>query len=257
MLCLRLCHSFRVVPCPLPSCFNLWICNWFCQQWAVGLEWSDSFHNIRVQMHSERQTHTVKGHLVPDGGGALGRHPHQFPKDFQRKRPQRVTLRAWDGWHSLMSCVAVFRPVASMAWESRAQWIMYLTFSTWYVKIQVRTPWTSGEGMSPQGAMWTMQSTEFNFSCSVLSDSLRPHGLQHARLPVHHQLPGFTQTHVHWVNDAIQSSHPLSSPSPPAFNLSQNQGLFQQVSSSHQVAKILEFQLQHQSLQWIFRTDFL
>ena len=59
-------------------------------------------------------------------------------------------------------------------------------------------------------------------------------------LPVHHQLPEFTQTHVHWVGDAIQLSHPLSSPSPPALNLSQNQGLFKWVSSSHQVAKVLE-----------------
>ena len=72
-------------------------------------------------------------------------------------------------------------------------------------------------------------------------------------LPVHHQIPEFTQTRVHWVSDAIQPSHPLSSHSPPTFNLSQHQGLFQWVSSSHQVAKILEFQLQHQSFQWIFR----
>ena len=76
-------------------------------------------------------------------------------------------------------------------------------------------------------------------------------------LPVHHQLPGFTQTHVHWVGDAIQPSHSLLSPSLPAFNLSQHQGLFQGVSSLYQVAKGLEFQLQHQSFQWIFRTDFL
>ena len=76
-------------------------------------------------------------------------------------------------------------------------------------------------------------------------------------LPVHHQLLEFTQTHVHWVSDAIQPSHPLLSPSPPAFNLSQHQGLFKWVSSSHQVAKELEFQLQHQSFQWLFRTDFL
>ena len=76
--------------------------------------------------------------------------------------------------------------------------------------------------------------------------------------PVYHQLPEFTQTHVCWVSDAIQPSyHPLSSPSPPAFNLSQHQGLFKHVSSLHQVAKVLEFQLQHQSFQWIFRTDFL
>ena len=64
-------------------------------------------------------------------------------------------------------------------------------------------------------------------------------------LPVHHQHPEFTQTHVHWVSDAIQPSHPLSSPSLPTLNLSQHQGLFQWVSSSQQVAKVLEFQLRH------------
>ena len=76
-------------------------------------------------------------------------------------------------------------------------------------------------------------------------------------LPVYHQLPEFIQTHVHWVSDAIQPSHPLSSPSPLTFTLSQHQGIFQWVSSSHHVAKVLEFQLQHQSFQWIFGTDFL
>ena len=68
-------------------------------------------------------------------------------------------------------------------------------------------------------------------------------------LPVHHQLPEITQTHVHRVSDAIQPSHPLSSPSPPVRNPSWHQGLFQQVNSSHEVAKVLEFQLQHQSFQ--------
>ena len=80
-------------------------------------------------------------------------------------------------------------------------------------------------------------------------------------LPVHHQPPKFTQTHVHWVSDAIQSSHPLFSPCLPAFNLSQHQGLFKWVSSLHQVAKVLanvlEFQFQHQSFQWTLRTDIL
>ena len=76
-------------------------------------------------------------------------------------------------------------------------------------------------------------------------------------LPVHHQLLEFTQTHVHWVSDAIQPSHPLLSHSLPNFNLSQHQSLFKWVSSLHQVAKILEFQLQHQSFQWTPRTDFL
>ena len=68
-------------------------------------------------------------------------------------------------------------------------------------------------------------------------------------LPVHHQFPEFTQTDVHRVSDAIQPSHPLSSPSPPAPNLSQHQSLFQWVNSVHQVAKVLEFQLQHHSLR--------
>ena len=75
--------------------------------------------------------------------------------------------------------------------------------------------------------------------------------------PVHHRLPELTQTPVHWVIDAIQPSHPLSSPSPPAFSLSQYEDLFKWVSSSHQVVKVLEFQLQRQAFQWISRVDFL
>ena len=79
------------------------------------------------------------------------------------------------------------------------------------------------------------------FSRSVMSDYLQPHGLQHARLPVHHQLLEITQTHVHSVGDVIQSSRPLSSPSPFTFNLSQHQGLFQWFGSSYQVAKYWTF----------------
>ena len=81
----------------------------------------------------------------------------------------------------------------------------------------------------------------------------QPNGTQ--SLPVFHCLPEFAQTHVHWVNDAIQPSRPLSPPSPSTLNLSQHQGLFHWVSSSHQVAKVLE--LQHHSFQWIFGVDFL
>ena len=155
------------------------------------------------------------------------------------------------------------------------------------------------------------------FSRSVIPTLCRPMDCSTSGFPVHHQLPEPTQTHVHWVGDAIQPSRPLLSPypsafnlsqhqfssfaqlffvtpctaahqaslsitnswslfklisiesvmpsnhlillspSPPAFNLSQHQGLFKWVSSSHQVAKVLEFQLQHPSFQWIFRTDLL
>ena len=81
-------------------------------------------------------------------------------------------------------------------------------------------------------------------------------------LPVHHQFPKFAQVDVHQVGNTIQPSHPLSSPSSPAFNLSQHQGLFKWVNSLHQLAKVLEFQLQHQSFQWTpglisFRMDWL
>ena len=98
------------------------------------------------------------------------------------------------------------------------------------------------------------------FSQSDMSDSLWPHGLQHARLPCPSPTPGVCsislQTHVRWVHNAIQASHPLLPSSPSALNLSQNQSLFQWISSSHQEAKVLELQLQHQSFQWIFRVAF-
>ena len=91
-------------------------------------------------------------------------------------------------------------------------------------------------------------------SCPTLCD---PMNCSRPGLPVHHQLPEFTQTHVHRVGAAIQPSHPLSSSSPPAPNPSQHQSLFQWVNSSHEVAKVLEFQLQHQSFQRTPRTDLL
>ena len=108
------------------------------------------------------------------------------------------------------------------------------------------------------GKTWfTRCSVQFSSvaqSCPTLCD---PMNRSTPGLPVHHQLPEFTPTHVHQVGDPIQPSHPLSSPSPPAPNPSQHQGLFQWVNSSHEVAKVLEFQLQHQSFQWTPRTDLL
>ena len=105
----------------------------------------------------------------------------------------------------------------------------------------------------------TYMQSSFQFSsvaksCPTLCD---PMNRSMPGLPVHHQLPEFTQTYVHRVSDAIQLSHPLSSPSPPVLNPSQHQGLFQRVNSSHEVAKVLGFQLQHQSFQWTPRTDLL
>ena len=101
---------------------------------------------------------------------------------------------------------------------------------------------------------YLVQFSSVTQSCPTLCEPMNRSMPGH---PVHHQLPESTQTHVHRVSDAIQPSHPLSSPSPPALNISQHQGLFKWVSFSHQIAKELEFQLQHQSFQWTPRTDLL
>ena len=103
-------------------------------------------------------------------------------------------------------------------------------------------------------AFSSVQLSSVTQSCLTLCDPMNHSTLG---LPVYHQFLESTQTHVHWVSDAIQPSHPLLSPSPPALNLSQNKGLFKCISSSHQVAKVLEFQLKHQSFQWTPRTDLL
>ena len=100
----------------------------------------------------------------------------------------------------------------------------------------------------------SVQFISVSLSCPTLCD---PKNRSMPGLPVHQQLLEFTQTHAHRVSDAIQPSHPLSSTSPPAPNPSQHQGLFQLVNSSHEVAKVLEFQLQHQSFQWTPRTHLL
>ena len=91
-------------------------------------------------------------------------------------------------------------------------------------------------------SLWAIFSS-VQFSRSVVSDSLRPHKSQHARPPCPSPTPGVHSNSCHRVGDAIQPSHPLSSPSPPAPNPSQHQSLFQWVNSSHEVAKVLEFQL--------------
>ena len=117
------------------------------------------------------------------------------------------------------------------------RWILY-HWVTWEAHSRVPVQFSSVQSLS---CVWL---------CDPMNHSM-------PGLPVHHQLPESTQAHVHRVDDAIQPSHPPLSPSPPAPNLSQHQGLFKWVSSSNQVAKILEFQLQHQSFQWTPRTDLL
>ena len=139
-----------------------------------------------------------------------------------------------------------FRPAALGAW-SLSHWTNR-EVSPWF------DSWYSSTFKRPKLGIKTCQ-----FSHSAVSDRLfatpwttarqAPLSITNPRSP--------PKPMVHRVGDAIQPSHPLSSPSPPAFNLSQHQGLFQWVSSLHHVVKVLELQLQHQSFQWIFRTDFL
>ena len=99
-----------------------------------------------------------------------------------------------------------------------------------------------------------VQFSSVTHSCPTLCD---PMNRSTSGLPVHHQLPEITQTHIHWASDAIQTSHALSSPSPPAPNPSQHQSLFQWVNSAHEEAKLLEFQLQHQFFQRNPRSELL
>ena len=100
--------------------------------------------------------------------------------------------------------------------------------------------------------MWVYSSVPF--SCSVVSDSFWPYGLQHAGLPVHHQLPEFTQTHVHWIGDAIQPSHPLSSPSPPSIRVFSNESVLHirwpkccsfsfSISPSNEYSRLISFRI--------------
>ena len=130
-------------------------------------------------------------------------------------------------------------------WESFLLFLVYLQFISWMGAGSCRCFFYS---------CGAVQFSSVTQSCRTLCD---PMNCSMPGLPVHHQLLESTQTHVHQVSDAIQPSHPLSSPFPPALNLSQHQGLFQWVSPLHQVAKVLEFQFQHQSFQWTSRTDLL
>ena len=124
-------------------------------------------------------------------------------------------------------------------------WVNYL-FGDWFLKLRtILNFWYK---------LHSVQFSSVAQSCPTLCD---PMNRSTPGLPVHHHLPEFTQTHVHPVGDAIQPSHSLSSPFPPATNPSQHQDLFQWVNSSHEVAKVLEFQLQHHSFQRTPRADLL
>ena len=133
-----------------------------------------------------------------------------------------------------------------------------ITHKTWYIYYLALCRNMFGDPLNTLNIVpFRISSVQFSSVAQLCQTLCNSRDCSTPGLLVHHQLLELAQIYVHPVGDVIQPSHPLSSPSPPTFNLSQHQGLFQWVSSSHQVAKVLELQLQHQSFQWIFRTDFL
>ena len=141
-------------------------------------------------------------------------------------------------------------PDLDMNWEVLSIFCRYENLENWNALTYISH---TGNGKGELCTHFGLSSVQFSSvaqSCLTLWDPMNRSTLG---LPVHHQLQEFT----HWVGDAMQPSHHLSSPFPPALHLSQHQGLFKWVSSSHEVAKVLEFQLQHQSFQWTPRTDLL
>ena len=181
--------------------------------------------------------------------------PHAFLKDGNGgfPFPSCLQLRCWHITCS-PSVTFPFQGSDSTAGETKQQeWeICFFAAQLWQQR-------QTGSWNDPEGLGCHAKGLSFQFS-SVYQSSLilcNPMDRSTPGLPVHHQLPEFTQTPVHWVGDAIQPSHPLLAPSPPDFNVSQHQGLFKWVSSLHQVAKVLELRLQNQSFQWTTRTDLL
>ena len=161
-------------------------------------------------------------------------------------------LISWDPHHlgESLLCLWSRRGLLEVTAVTHAGWILYLLYKSAHGGDNGTWPGGSfhilgAQASSPPHSAWVFSPTSVQFSsvaqsCPTLCD---PMNHSTPGLPVHHQLPEFTQTPIHWVSDAIQPSHPLSSPSPPARNPSQHQGLFQRVSSSPEVAKVLEFQL--------------
>ena len=142
-----------------------------------------------------------------------------------------------------------FRNLLQILWATVIRLVFIISFfiqiSTFYVE----------DSHSNIAYSWKIQSVSSDAqSCPTLCV---PMNRITPGVPVYHQLPESTQTHFHQVGDATQPSYPLSSPTSPALNLSQNQSLYQWVSTPHQVAKVLEFQLQCQFFQWTPRTDLL
>ena len=203
-------------------------------------------------------SHSVMSHSLPPHGLLPTR--LLCPWDFPDKN-------TGVGCHFILQLLLKSTKISTNVWIDKWMWELHLSIATtcWY---RTRVWQNSMKTFSDnQLDVWNLQlsmlcilsrvncvlhilSVQFSSvaqSCLTLRD---PMDRSTSGLPVHPKLPEFTQTHAHWVSDAIQPSHPLSSPSPPALNPSQHQGLFKWVSSPHQVAKVSEFQLELNKLKW-------
>ena len=157
-----------------------------------------------------------------------------------------MTQRKWN-LHKLIVGIKMVQPLWKTVWHVPKQLSIESSYDPSISLLGII--YLKGIKTCPKICTWIFQFSSVTQSCPTLCD---PMNHSTPGLPVHHQLPEFTQTRVHWVSDALQPFHPLLSPSS-----SQHQDLLKWISSSHQMAKVLEFQLQHQSYQWTPRTDLL
>ena len=236
--------------------YSIQFSKYFCSSYQrLSYPWSRLLGEISVQTCScvlLRLT-PVKGRWRKQDwaeGDELWWHPN---KDFSWSLPSLLEVSlSWHEWLGLQLPTLISHWVSTTQKRDMFGVACFFQWGILFKKIHIPPVFIA--------ALFTIMRTwkQPQFSsvtqlCPTLCD---PMNCSTPGLPVHYQLPEFTQTHVHWFSDAIQPSHPLSSPS-LAFNLSQHQGLFKWVSSSHQVFEVLEFQLQPQSFKWPFRTDFL
>ena len=241
------------LPCPWPSpgtCSNACPLSWWCHP-TICCGFAREAHKLREEFHLLDPQFTTEGYNLGGArrkrhtGKGMGSHstsismcspagmlPEPLPSEFEwRLHCLDVTEEIIDYWW--LNSISSASPLPGMVGGGEVGMFSSKSLIT---------------GLTP--LVTSPHPNQFSSVAQLCLTLCDPMNCSTPGLPVHHQLPESTQTHVHWVSDAIHPSHPLSSPSSPALNLSQHQGLFQWVSSSHKMAKVLEFQLQHQSFQY-------
>jgi len=245
------------------ECWRIDALELWCWRRLLGIPWAarKSNQSILKEISPEYSLEGLMLKLKLQYFGHLMRRTDSFEKTLMLGKIEGRRRRKWQrmSWMaSLTQWTWVWASSGSWWWTGKPGLLQSTGLQ------RVGHDWATELNWTPGGAVvknlpanagdTTVQFSSVAQSCPTLRD---PMNCSTPGLPVHHQLPEFIQTHVHRVSDAIQPSHPLSAPSAPAPNPSQHQSLFQWVNSSHEVAKILEFQLQHHSLQRNPRADLL